>query len=437
MDNRTYDIFLSYRRSDGVYPAYQLYHDLCDANYSTFFDMKSMRSGPFPDQLRTAIQYCSDFILLATKDTFSERIFDEEDWIRIELKEAIEHSKNIIVLFVGEVSFPDKLPDDINQVRYAQSIGQVDPTVLQEVHNKIFNTYLRTRPKPALEAIRSMRCSAYDAEYGNEEQRLYIQSLGSLDFDNRVLNEIVEGKSNLKVLDAGCAHGYAMQSRFASPIYSDVFGIDINESAINKAKNRITDPKFHFALINMEDDNFVNNMKAEMAKYNIDGFDIIFSSYVLHHLAHPTKVVRKLRELLKPGGYLVIRGSDDGSKFAYGDDGLVERIIDKTYKVEGVSDRKNGRKIYSWLKSGGFNDIKIHFDNIDTSYMDFDQKSNLFKESFSYRINYFRKKYEKDRSEESFAEFDDMEMMLVLLEDKFLSSDFWYTETVITGVGKR
>lgn len=437
MDNRLYDIFLSYRRSDGVYPAYQLYHDLCDANYSTFFDMKSMRSGPFPNQLRTAIHCCSDFILLATKDTFSERIFDEEDWIRIELKEAIEHSKNIIVLFVGEVSFPNKLPDDINQIRYTQSIGQVDPTVLQEVHTKIFNTYLKTRPKPAIEAIRSMRCSAYDAEYGNEEQRLYIQSLGSLDFDNKVLNEITKGKKGLAVLDAGCAHGYVMQTRFADSKYSNVYGIDINESAINKAKTRVTNPKFHFALINLEDDNFVNNMKAEMAKFSVEGFDVIFSSYVLHHLAHPAKVVRKLRELLKPGGYLVIRGSDDGSKFAYGDDGLIERIIDKTYKVEGISDRKNGRKIYSWLKSGGFNNIKILVDNINTASMDFDQKSNLFKESFSYRINYFRKKYEQDKSEESFAEFDDMEMMLILLEDKFLSSDFWYTESIITGVGKK
>ena len=104
MDNRLYDIFLSYRRSDGVYPAYQLYHDLCDANYSTFFDMKSMRSGPFPNQLRTAIHCCSDFILLATKDTFSERIFDEEDWIRIELKEAIESSRTQMKIMLSSVS---------------------------------------------------------------------------------------------------------------------------------------------------------------------------------------------------------------------------------------------------------------------------------------------------------------------------------------------
>lgn len=437
MEKRVFDIFLSYRRSDGVYPAYQLYHDLCDANYSTFFDIKSMRAGPFPEQIKETIELCSDFILLVTKDTFSSRIFENDDWIRIEVKEAIANSKNIIVLFVGEVSFPEKLPEDIDQIRFAQSIGQVDPTVLQEVHKKLFSSFLRTKPKLALDAIRNMRCSAYDAEYGNEEDRLLIQSRGSLAFDNRVISEVIKDRDNLAVLDAGCAHGYVMESRFESPVFSKVMGIDINEKAINKAKERIKDPKFSVMMMNLEDDHFVSQMKEEMAKCNISGFDIIFSSYVLHHLAHPGKVIRNLRELLNPGGYLIIRGSDDGSKYAYGDEGIVEKIIEKTYQVEGVSDRKNGRKIYEWLKSGGLHDIKMYFDVIDTSAMDYDQKSNLFKESFSYRINYFKKQYEKEKTESAFAEFDNMEKMLFYLEDQFHTSDFWYTETVITGVGRK
>ena len=301
----------------------------------------------------------------------------------------------------------------------------------------IFNSYLKTKPQNKILETRRMRCSAYDAEYGNEDQRLYIQSLASLDFDNKVLEETLKDRNNVSVLDAGCAQGYVMESRFANDRFNIVFGLDINESALNKAKNRIKNPKYHLFSANIEDDDFVPNVKEEIAKVGLNGFDVIFCSYVLHHLAHPIKAVRKLRELLNTNGYLIIRGSDDGSKYANGDEGLVETIIEKTYQVEGVSDRKNGRKMYNWLHSGGFSTVNMYFDVIDTSSMDYDQRINLFKESFSYRINYFKKKYERDQMEESWQDFDEMEKMLICLEEKFTASDFWYTETVITGVGRK
>ncbi len=42
-------IFISYRRTDGFYPAYLLYKELIGENFTVFFDLKSLRAGAFPD----------------------------------------------------------------------------------------------------------------------------------------------------------------------------------------------------------------------------------------------------------------------------------------------------------------------------------------------------------------------------------------------------
>ncbi|MDY0075343.1 MAG: toll/interleukin-1 receptor domain-containing protein, partial [Acholeplasmataceae bacterium] len=74
---QNYDVFISYRRIDGVYPALLLFRDLVDSGYDVFFDFDSIRSGEFPQAIEEGIKGCIDFIMLVTKEAFSERIFDE------------------------------------------------------------------------------------------------------------------------------------------------------------------------------------------------------------------------------------------------------------------------------------------------------------------------------------------------------------------------
>lgn len=70
-------IFISYRRTDGFYPAYLLYKELIGENFTVFFDLKSLRAGTFPDIIRENIENCTDFVLIVSESTFSERIYDE------------------------------------------------------------------------------------------------------------------------------------------------------------------------------------------------------------------------------------------------------------------------------------------------------------------------------------------------------------------------
>lgn len=46
-----------------------------------------------------------------------ERCSEDDDWLRREIREALEKKKNIICVFINDFKFPDKLPDDIDNIR--------------------------------------------------------------------------------------------------------------------------------------------------------------------------------------------------------------------------------------------------------------------------------------------------------------------------------
>ena len=88
------------------------------------------------------------------------------------------------------------------------------------------------------------------------------------------------------------------------------------------------------------------------------------------------QVLKKLKLLLNQNGAIIVRGSDDGSKLACNDENLVGKIINLYNKAEGISDRYNGRKIYSQLWESGFKDVKMFFNVLDTSQLNKEQISN-------------------------------------------------------------
>ena len=58
-----YDVFISYRRTS--YESVNLIATRLKARgYRVFFDLESMRSGPFNKQLYSVIEQCKDFVLV-------------------------------------------------------------------------------------------------------------------------------------------------------------------------------------------------------------------------------------------------------------------------------------------------------------------------------------------------------------------------------------
>ena len=64
---KKYDIFISYRRSS-YETASLIATRLSAAGYSVFFDIESLRSGKFNEQLYEVIDGCKDFIVVLSQN---------------------------------------------------------------------------------------------------------------------------------------------------------------------------------------------------------------------------------------------------------------------------------------------------------------------------------------------------------------------------------
>lgn len=91
-------IFISYRRGGGSEAARSLY-DLLSARYDVFYDMNSLRSGRFDEDIEQAIDSCTDFLLVMSDGLF-DRFYEDGDWIRRETERALRQKKNIIPILL-------------------------------------------------------------------------------------------------------------------------------------------------------------------------------------------------------------------------------------------------------------------------------------------------------------------------------------------------
>ncbi len=116
-----YDIFISYRRSS-YETANLIATRLKSAGYRVFFDLESMRSGPFNEQLFNVIEGCRDFVIVLPPDAL-ERCSNEEDWVRKEVLCAMSHKKNIIPVMLSGFVWPNPMPQGMEELRNYQAVA--------------------------------------------------------------------------------------------------------------------------------------------------------------------------------------------------------------------------------------------------------------------------------------------------------------------------
>lgn len=106
------DIFISYKRDDGIYKAISLQNALKNRGYSAiFFDYDSLHSGDFEEQIKYAICNCTDFVVLLTPLVL-ESCQDEKAYVPREIQWALESNCNIITLNV-DGAFVKEWPKNI------------------------------------------------------------------------------------------------------------------------------------------------------------------------------------------------------------------------------------------------------------------------------------------------------------------------------------
>ena len=113
---KPYDIFISYRRDGGDHTAKIIRDALTERGYKTFFDVESLRSGNFNEELYTVIEQCRDFLIILSPGAL-DRCENEDDWVRREIEHALKHGKNVVPILVRGFVFPDVLPPSVEPLR--------------------------------------------------------------------------------------------------------------------------------------------------------------------------------------------------------------------------------------------------------------------------------------------------------------------------------
>lgn len=95
-----YDVFISYRRQENngtsnVTLDRSIKLELEKRHYKVFFDYSECTDDYFSEKILPAIRTCKFFILVLTKDCLT-RCVNKTDWVRREIKEAIDYGRKII-----------------------------------------------------------------------------------------------------------------------------------------------------------------------------------------------------------------------------------------------------------------------------------------------------------------------------------------------------
>jgi 2-polyprenyl-3-methyl-5-hydroxy-6-metoxy-1,4-benzoquinol methylase len=95
-----------------------------------------------------------------------------------------------------------------------------------------------------------------------------------------------------RVLDVGCSAGYFGEALKAERPDTEVWGVEPNREAANLAKERL--------------DNVINGL-FDVAMPELAGqtFDAVVFNDVLEHLPDPERVLRDIRQILRPNGFVV------------------------------------------------------------------------------------------------------------------------------------
>jgi SAM-dependent methyltransferase len=108
----------------------------------------------------------------------------------------------------------------------------------------------------------------------------------------RVMSSVAGGR----VLDVATQEGHFVQMLMQNiQSYTEIVGIDVNESAVKTARNTIDQEKTRFLVMN-----------AEQLGFGDKSFDTVSISASFHHLSNIRQVLAEMERVLKPAGNFVI-----------------------------------------------------------------------------------------------------------------------------------
>ncbi len=450
MSEQSYDVFISFKNRDvngnpskDSEIAKRIFEEFSNHGISAFFSnvkLLELGSAAYKSSIEKAIDSARIMVVIGTDPAYLET-----EWVTYE-RESFHNDilsglkKNACIIPYLATFDSAKIPRSLRGYETFFIEQHMPSDVVQFAENFLS----RANKEKIHERERSLTTgktvSSYKPDYGHEFRRLRIQARNTKPADTPAIRYVLDrmGKTDVKILDVGCAYGFVTKDRFGEIPNSFTVGVDVNDKCLEYARQNNGADNIVYEHLQLESEDLEDNLEQIMAKYNIESFDIIFASLVIHHLKNPNKFLKRIRKFLNKQGYIIVRGSDDGSIISVNDDGLIKKIVDLHLSTEGISDRLNGRKIYSQLIGSGYTNVKMMNYVKEISGLDIDERNEIFEERFAYRRNYLKMlcdQYPYDMEKKNNLEY--MDFALECLENKFSEDQFWYCEIDFVGIAQK
>ena len=138
-----FDVFISYRRTDGAHIARLMQVELRERGVKAFLDVDDLRPGQFDDALLAEIEQTPAFLLILSPQCL-DRCSAEDDWLRREIAHALAVDRTILPLLMPGFEFPsaEELPAEIRPILVHHGVP-FSHEFFEAVVNKIVG-YLQT-----------------------------------------------------------------------------------------------------------------------------------------------------------------------------------------------------------------------------------------------------------------------------------------------------
>lgn len=219
----------------------------------------------------------------------------------------------------------------------------------------------------------------------NEIKRLRVQNSLLSAYEDPIFAQIFSEGRNLSVLDIGCNDGKKTVERFSSESVSQVVGLEYNEKLAKKAQKTYGNEQFSFYPVDVEAKCFSERLRTIMTEKQIDGFDVIYLSFVLMHLNDVKRLLLNLQPFLKENGKLfVIEANDSASTLNNDENGLLGEFLKILKKDKYSGNRAVGATICEVLSDCGYRDICVWYDAVSATEGEKENKKAIFTTFFSY-----------------------------------------------------
>ncbi|MCH5328876.1 MAG: WG repeat-containing protein [Coprobacter sp.] len=151
MNNKKYDIFISYRREDGKEKARSLKSELELQDFHAFLDFDELKDGKFDQRIMDAIDEAPVFLFLLTPHAL-DRCVDDEDWVRKEIEYAVQKQRHIIPINPDKL-FVDFAPVVPAHIKSALGQHQFSDILFDQLFKESVSKMIQERIRPHLESL--------------------------------------------------------------------------------------------------------------------------------------------------------------------------------------------------------------------------------------------------------------------------------------------